>query len=121
MHIELVSLEISNELIDDRGAAHVLRWLRQRGIVVTLGLELRPSVFAPHAVRVSTSAPDVRAARKAGYGLVVAVAGVAAEEAIVDADLVIPGFARLPGALLSVMRSPRRVLSSVTRADVAGS
>jgi hypothetical protein len=112
MHIELVALEISNSIINDRCAPYVLRWLRERRLTTTLDSTLRPGVFPPNAVRVSTSIDDVRAARGAGYGLVIAIARTdeaRKEAALAGADVVLAGFAGVPGALLAVMRSPRRL------------
>jgi hypothetical protein len=86
--------------------------LRERCITTTIHSFLRPGTYAPNVVRVSTSAEDIRAALRAGYGLVIAIArDDAARDAVIaaGADVVLPGFASLPGALLAVMRSPRRL------------
>lgn len=112
MHIELVAFEISDATLTDRCAPYVLRWLRGRRITTTVDATLRPGVFAPNVVRVSSSTGDVRAARGAGYGLVVGIARsdeACRELTLAGADVVLPGLASVPGALLAVMRTPRRL------------
>jgi hypothetical protein len=112
MHIELVALEVTNDILNDRCAPHVLRWLRERHIKTTIEHSLGAGTFAPNVVRIATTLSDIRASRLAGYGLVVAIART--DEARADAieagaDLVLPAFASVPGALLAVMSSPRRI------------